>query len=188
MKLFLIRHGETPWTLSGQHTGRSDPPLTERGQKEALDIGERLKNISFEKVLCSPSLRARETCRIAGFLETQAEITHELSEWDYGRYEGLTSGEILKMDPSWSVFSKGAPDGESVEDITQRAHHVLSLLQGLQGNAVLFSSGHFLRALTAIWLQLSVQEGRCFYLSPGSLSILGYERLSPVILLYNNTQ
>jgi probable phosphoglycerate mutase len=186
MRLFLIRHGETPWTVSGQHTGRSDPPLTPKGEGQALQIGERLKNLKFEKVLCSPSLRARETCRLASFLETQAEVTHALAEWDYGKYEGLTSKEILNIDPSWTIFSKGAPDGESPEDIAQRAHHVLELLQGIQGDAALFSSGHFLRALTAIWLQLSVNEGRCFFLSPGSISILGYERLTPVILLYNS--
>lgn len=185
MRLFLIRHGETAWTVSGKHTGRSDPSLTEKGKEEAKKIGERLKGISFEKILCSPSERAKQTCQIANLLD-QAEITHELSEWDYGRYEGLTSPEILDKDPEWSIFTKGAPDGESPEDITKRVKHVLSLVEGIRGDAAFFSSGHFLRAFTAIWIKLSVMEGRCFALFPGSLSILGFERNHPVIQLWNS--
>lgn len=185
MRLFLIRHGETPWTISGQHTGRSNPPLTERGKKEARLLGEKLKNYQFEKILCSSSSRAMDTCKIAGFFD-QAEVTHQLSEWDYGKYEGLTTSEIHLQDPEWNIFSKGAPDGESISDIEKRVREVYALIEGLRGDAALFSSGHFLRAFAAFWLQFPLTAGKSFALSPGSISILGFERITPVVLLWNN--
>jgi probable phosphoglycerate mutase len=185
MRIFLIRHGETAWTLSGQHTGRSDIPLTEKGKQEARQLEDKLKPFSFEKVLCSPSQRAKETCRFAGYLE-QAELLDDLAEWDYGRYEGLTRDEILKKDPNWTVFSKGAPGGESLKDIEQRTARVLSLLKGLQGDVALFSSGHFLRALAASWIQLPISMGAHLALFPASLSILSFEHQTPVLLLWNS--
>lgn len=188
MKLYLIRHGETPWTLSGQHTGRSDIEMTDKGRQDARKMGVWLRDqeIVFDKVFSSPSKRAQETCQLAGFSE-KAVVTPDLAEWNYGDYEGLTSSQIHEKDPSWSVFTKGAPHGESVDDVTARAKRALDLVQNIDGNAAFFSSAHFLRALTAVWLKFTAAEGRCFLLLPASLSILGYERKSPVILLWNST-
>lgn len=186
-RIFLIRHGETAWTLSGQHTGKSDIPLTEKGKEEARQLKDKLKPFSFEKVLCSPSQRAKETCHLAGYLE-QAEIRNDLSEWDYGRYEGLTRDQILKDNPEWTIFTKGAPDGESIRDIEQRTARVLSLLKGLQGDAAIFSSGHFLRALAAAWIQLPISAGAHLALFTASISILSFEHQTPVLLRWNSSQ
>ncbi len=183
-RIYLIRHGETEWTLSGQHTGMTDIPLTKKGEEEAALLGKTLRGHPFEAVLCSPLRRAKETCAIAGFLN-QAQLQPDLVEWNYGDYEGLTKVEIWKKSPGWDIFSNGAPDGESLADITARANRVLTKILAIEGDVALFSHGHFLRALAACYLRLTAQEGRLFALSPSSISILGFERERPVISLWN---
>jgi probable phosphoglycerate mutase len=183
-RIFLIRHGETNWSVAGKHTGLTDVPLTEEGKKQAALLGKRLQGHTFQKVFTSPLQRAQETCRLAG-MGKHAIIDPNLVEWNYGRYEGLTSEEIRKIDPAWNLFSQGAPKGESVADISARATKVLIKLQSLHGDLALFSSAHFLRILTVKWLQLPPSEGRHFFLSPASLSILGFEHQNPALLLWN---
>lgn len=184
-KIFLIRHGETTWTLSGQHTGLTDIPLTENGRKQAEKLKTRLSQYSFQSVMTSPLQRSMLTCEIAGLLK-KAIKDPDLVEWNYGDYEGLTSEQIWKKDLHWSIFSNGAPHGESIADIRARVDRVLSKIQLITGHCILFSHGHFLRALAARWLHLSVQEGRLFALSSASLSILGFEKNLPVVLLWND--
>ena len=183
-KIYLIRHGETAWTLSDQHTGLTDLPLTHNGEEEARNLKKLLANHSFQRVLASPLQRAKKTCELAGFSK-QCEIDPDLVEWNYGKYEGKKTEEILKENPSWNLFSQGAPGGESVADVEKRAHRVLEKIKGTSGDVALFSSGHFLRALAACWLNLSAAEGRFLFLSTASVSILGYEKNDPVILLWN---
>ncbi len=185
-QIYLVRHGETPWVVTGQHTGRTDLVLTEQGQKQADCLQPRLKSLAFEKVLCSPLQRAKETCARAGLMD-QAVINPDLMEWNYGAYEGLTRKEILQKDPHWNIFQQGAPQGESPQQVASRAHAVLSALSELKGNAVLFSHGHFSRALAATWLGLPIEAGGLFLLSAASISILGYERERKVITLWNET-
>lgn len=184
MKIYLIRHGETEWTLADRHTGLTDIPLTPKGEEEARALKKQLAGHAFKRVLTSPLQRAKKTCELAGFSE-QLEIDPDLVEWDYGKYEGKKTDEILKEDPSWNVFDDGAPGGESVADVEKRAFRVLTKIHNTPEDVALFSSGHFLRALTACWLNLSAAEGRLFFLSTASVSILGYERTNPVILLWN---
>lgn len=183
-RIYLIRHGETAWTLSNRHTGMTDIPLTRRGEEDAAQIGKKLKGIPFSKILCSPLKRAQATCQHAGLLE-RAEIDPQLVEWNYGEYEGLTSEEIWKTSPGWTIFSQGAPRGESVSDISARADQVLKKALAVGGDIAVFSHGHFLRVLAARWLNLSAEEGCLFALSPSSVSILGFERISRVIQLWN---
>lgn len=183
-KIYLVRHGETEWTLSGQHTGFSDIPLTANGEKQAEKIGKRLRGHPFASILTSPLQRAEQTCAIAGF--SQAKRDPDLVEWNYGDFEGLTSQEIWKIHPHWAIFSDGALHGESVAEVSDRADRVLAKIQPLQGDIALFSHGHFLRALAARWLRLSVHEGRLFALDPGSISILGFEKNLPVLHLWND--
>ncbi len=184
-RIYLIRHSETAWTLSQRHTGLTDIPLTKKGEEDALLIGKRLKNHPFEVILCSPLQRAKATCEKAGLMKL-ATIDPDLVEWNYGDYEGLTTAEIQKKSPHWNIFSNGAPGGESTADISTRASKVLKKILSFQGDVALFSHGHFLRALTAEWLGLTTREGRLFSLSPASLSILGYERETQVICLWND--
>jgi probable phosphoglycerate mutase len=185
-KIYLIRHGETPWSLSGQHTGKTDISLTEQGIADAEKIGNRLKGHHFEKIFVSPMKRAQETCALSGMLK-HAYTEDNLMEWDYGDYEGLTTQEIWKTDPEWNLFSRGAPNGESVTDVAARANRLLSKLHSYHGDLALFSHGHFLRVLAARYLGLSAQEGKLFTLSPSSISILSFERNTPVIALWNQT-
>jgi broad specificity phosphatase PhoE len=184
-KIYLIRHGETEWTLSGRHTGTTDISLTKNGESDAAMIGKALRGHAFKTILCSPLKRSRETCEIAGFFK-QAQIEEDLAEWNYGKYEGLTTQEIWKASPHWNIFTNGAPQGESPTDVTVRIHRLLAKIQSIHGDIALFSHGHFLRALAAHWLHLSTHEGRLFALSPGSISILGYERANPVLSLWND--
>lgn len=184
-KVYLIRHGETEWSLSDQHTGLTDIPLTEHGKIQAAGLKERLKNHPFELVLVSPLQRAYKTCELAGFAKS-AQIDPDLVEWDYGNYEGKKTADILKENPSWDVFVDGAPGGESVAAIEKRAKRVLKKIKEANGDVALFSSGHILRVLTACWLGLSGAEGALFALSTASISILGYERETPVITLWNS--
>jgi broad specificity phosphatase PhoE len=185
-RIYLIRHGETDWTLTGQHTGKTDISLTKKGAADAALIGKKLKGHPFEAIFCSPLKRAVATCEIAGFLN-RAELDPDLEEWNYGDYEGLKTEEIWKKSPQWNIFCNGAPKGESPADIEARAKRFLSKIQSLHGDIALFSHGHFLRALTARFLNLSIQEGRLFALSPSSISILGFEKSEHVIQLWNDT-
>ena len=186
--IYVARHGNTAWTLSGQHTGRTDLPLTPDGERNAQRLGERLKGTSFAKVFTSPLQRAARTCELAGF-GAQAETDPDLVEWAYGEYEGLTSAEILRENPDWQLFRDGAPGGELPEQVGERADRVVQRIRGIVGNVLLCSSGQFIRVLTARWLGLGPGTGgKYFLLNPASLSALSYEHnLSrPVIRLWND--
>lgn len=186
--LYLARHGETAWSLSGQHTGLTDLPLTERGEHNARRLGERLARLTFENVFTSPLKRARRTCELSGFGQT-AEVERNLVEWNYGDYEGLRTAEIRAKRPDWQLFRDGCPGGESPAQIGARADVVVNRLHTVSGNALIFSSGHFLRVLASRWLGLDPAAGRFFVLSTASLSALGYDNNSsqPAIRLWNDT-
>ena len=185
---YLVRHGETEWSLARRHTGRSDLPLTSRGEQVARELGARLKGLVFAKVFTSPLLRASRTCALAGF-GAVAETDHDLVEWDYGDYEGLTSREIRAKRPGWSLFRDGCPDGEALAEVGSRADRIVQRVRGVSGNVVLFSSGHFLRVLAARWVDLEASAGRHFVLGTAAISVLGYDhdRSEPVIRLWNET-
>jgi broad specificity phosphatase PhoE len=184
----LVRHGETAWSLSGQHTGLTDLPLTERGEQNARLLAPRLREFKFAKVFASPLQRAARTCELAGF-GGQAETDRDLVEWNYGDYEGLRTAEIHARRPDWQLFRDGCPGGESLDQISARADRVVKRLRDVNGNVLVFSSGHFLRVLAARWLGLEVSGGRFFVLSTASLSVLGYENnlSQPAIKLWNDT-
>ncbi len=186
--VYLARHGETAWTLSGQHTGLTDLPLTEHGEQNAKCLGERLKGLTFAKVFASPLQRARKTCELAGF-GAVAEIDPDLVEWNYGEYEGLTSAQVHETNPDWKLFRDGCPGGETVTQIAARADRVVTRVRAIQGNVLLFSSGHFLRVLASRWLGLDASAGQFFLLSTAALSQVGYEHdlTEPVIRLWNDT-
>ncbi len=187
--LSLARHGETAWSLSGQHTGLTDIPLTEKGEQDARLLGERLRGMTFARVFTSPLQRAKRTCEIAGFGGV-AVVDPDLVEWNYGDYEGRTRGEIHATRPDWQLFRDGCPEGESPADVAARADRVVTRVRAVDGDVLLFSSGHFLRMLGARWLALDPGWGRCFFLSTASLSQLAYEhtRGEPVIRLWNSTR
>lgn len=183
----LVRHGETPWSLSGQHTGLTDIPMTPGGDATARRIGARLAGSTFARVFTSPLQRARRTCELAGFA---GEVDPDLVEWNYGEYEGRTSAEIRAGRPGWVVFRDGAPGGESVAEVSARADRVIARVRALDADVALFSSGHFLRALASRWLGLGVEAGRLLYLATGAICRLGYDhhRGEPVIKLWNSTE
>ena len=183
-QLWLVRHGETEWSLSGQHTGRIDIPLTEKGEHQAVEVGKILKGHNFAVVLTSPLLRARETCRLAGFDGT-AKQEANLQEWDYGEYEGLTTKEIRKIRPGWSLWNDGVPGGENIEQVAARAQAVIDEVIASPGDVLLFAHGHMLRILSCCWLGLPPQNGRLFALATGTLSTLGYEHETRVITHLN---
>ena len=187
--LYLARHGETAWSLSGRHTGRTDVPLTERGETDARKLGERLREMTFAKVWTSPLQRASRTCELAGF-DAVAEIDRDLVEWNYGEYEGLTRRDILVTHPDWQLFRDGCPGGEAPDEVGARADRVVKLVRALGANGLLFSSAHFLRVLAARWLGLRPAAGRHLLLRTASLSILGYEHdlSEPVIQLWDETR
>jgi len=187
--VYLARHGETAWSLSGQHTGRTDLPLTERGERNARALGERLRGLNFAKVFTSPLKRAVRTCELAGF-GAVAEIDPDLVEWDYGQYEGRRTAEIHAERPDWQLFRDGCPGGESPDQIGARADRVVGRVRAVKGNVLVFSSGHFLRVLAARWLGLDAAGGRYLLLSTASLSALGYEhhQAEPAIRLWNETR
>ncbi len=188
--VYLARHGETAWTLSGQHTGLTDLPLTERGEQNARRLAGRLKGLTFERVFTSPLQRARRTCELAGF-GAVAEIDPDLVEWDYGEYEGRRGADIRAGRPGWNLFRDGCPGGESPEQVSVRANRVVSRARAIQGNVLLFTSGHFIRVLAARWLGLEPSaDSRYFMLSTASLSGLGYENeiSRPVIRFWNDTR
>jgi broad specificity phosphatase PhoE len=185
--VYLARHGETAWSLSGQHTGRTDLPLTERGERNARQREKRLEGLTFNRVFTSPLQRASRTCELAGF---KGEIDPDLLEWNYGDYEGRRSDDIHKERPDWQLFRDGCPGGESPQQIGARADKVVDRVRAIAGNVLLFSSGHFLRVLAARWLDLEPAAGRLFLLSTASLSALGYEHnlSQPVIRLWDDTR
>ncbi len=186
--LYVARHGETAWSVSGQHTGLTDLPLTPNGERNARRLGERLKGMTFARVFTSPLQRAALTCELAGF-GAVAETDPDLVEWNYGQYEGRHSAEILAERPDWQLFRDGCPEGESPAQVGERADRVVQRVRTVPGNVLLFSSGHFIRVLAARWLALSPGlTGRYFLLTTASLSALGYEhKLSqPVIRLWND--
>jgi probable phosphoglycerate mutase len=187
--VYLARHGETAWSLSGQHTGLTDLPLTERGERNARQLGERMRGSTFAKVFTSPLQRAARTCELAGF-GAAAEVDRDLLEWDYGKYEGVRTAEIHTERPDWQLFRDGCPGGESPDQVGARADRVMGRVREVQGDVLLFSSGHFLRVLAARWLGLEPGAGRSFLLSTASLSALGYEHnlSEPVIRLWNDTR
>jgi probable phosphoglycerate mutase len=186
-EIHMIRHGETAWTKSGQHTGLTDIPLTERGEDQARQFGGHLQGRTFAHVFTSPLQRAKRTCELAGF-GAMAQIDPDLVEWNYGEYEGLTRAEILERRPGWQVFHDGCPRGESVAEVGARADRVIARLRALDGDTLLFSSGHFTRAFAARWLGLAASGGRWFLLSTTTLSVLGYDhdKSEPVIRLWND--
>jgi broad specificity phosphatase PhoE len=187
LRIYLIRHGETEWSLSGQHTGRTDIPLTAHGEDEARDLGPSLQHIRFAHVLSSPRQRARRTCELAG-LGQAAAIEPDLAEWDYGDYEGRRSRDIRELRPDWNIFRDGCPDGESPADVSDRADRLIARLRGLDGTVALFSHGHFSCALAARWIGQPVIVGQHFWLATASLSILAYAPSHPdvpVMALWN---
>ena len=186
--VYLGRHGETAWSLSGQHTGRTDLPLTERGERQALALRERLRGLTFAKVLTSPSQRAVRTCALAGF-GAVAEIDPDLMEWDYGDYEGRRTPEIRAQRPDWQLFRDGAPGGEGPEQVGMRADRAIARIRAVHGDTLVVSSAHISRVFAARWLGLLPSGGRDFVLSTASLSLLGYEHdiSEPVIRLWNDT-
>jgi len=186
--VYVARHGETAWSLSGQHTGLTDLPLTPNGERNARRLGERLKRMTFERVFTSSLQRVARTCELAGF-GAVAKVDPDLVEWDYGQYEGLRSDEILAQRPDWQLFRDGAPGGESPAQVGDRADRVVRRVRAISRNVLLFSSGHFIRVLAALWLGLDPgSAGKYFLLSTASLSALGYEHnlSQPVIRLWND--
>jgi broad specificity phosphatase PhoE len=184
--IWLIRHGETEWSRSGAHTGRTDLPLTAAGKARAAAIGSYLAGRPFQLVLTSPLQRARETCRIAGY-GAAAELEPDLSEWDYGAYEGRTSADIRQEVPGWNLCTMGVPGGETVEQVGVRARRVIDRACAAGGDAALFAHGHILRILTACWLGLAPDGGRLFAYDTGCLSVLGYEHETRVIQHWNQS-
>jgi probable phosphoglycerate mutase len=186
-RIYLARHGETQWSKTGQHTGLTDLPLTARGEENARQLGKQIDRVKFPRVLCSPLLRARRTCELAGY-GNQATIDDDLVEWNYGEYEGITTADIQKQRPDWQLFRDGCPGGESPANVARRADGLIERLRSFGCDVLVFSSGHFLRMVAARWLGMEPVAGRYFHLSTATLSILGYEHNlnEPVIRLRND--
>jgi probable phosphoglycerate mutase len=182
VEVVLVRHGETEWSRDLRHTGRTDVPLTEVGERQARTVGAALRGREFELVLSSPLRRALDTARLAGF---EPELRDDLAEWDYGDYEGIRTDEIRKEVPDWTIWRYGARGGESVEEAGARADRVVQELRRVDGDVLVFGHGHFLRVLTARWLELAPGDGRLFALDSATLGALGYEREQPVIRRWN---
>jgi len=185
---YLARHGETAWTITGQHTGRTDLPLTQRGEANAYRLGERLSGLTFAKVFTSPLRRAMRTCELAGFGPV-GEIDADLLEWDYGDYEGRLTVDILKERPDWQLFRDGCPGGESPQQVAARADRVVGRLRAVSEDYLIFSSGHFLRMLATRWIGMEPIHGKSLMLGTASLSALGYENSisHPAIRFLNDT-
>jgi probable phosphoglycerate mutase len=183
--LTLVRHGETPWSRSGRHTGLSDLGLTALGRQQAEALAARLRGRRFALVLTSPLRRARETARLAGFPE--AEPCQDLVEWNYGRYEGLTTAQIQARAPGWTLWRDGVPDGETIEQVARRVDRVVARVRGAEGDALVFAHGHVLRILAARWLGQPPRDGRLLKLDAASLSELGYEHDWPALDFWNDT-
>ena len=182
----LVRHGETAWSASGQHTGRTDIPLTDRGEEAARALQVRLAEMSFSDVFTSPLQRARRTCELAGF-GALAKADPDLVEWGYGEYEGRRTAEILAADPTWRPFEAGYPGGETAADVGVRADRIISRARACSGNVLLFGHRDMFRILAARWLQFAPIEGRRFYLDTGGISVLGYDHNlnEPAVRLWN---
>jgi probable phosphoglycerate mutase len=186
-RLFVARHGDTAWTESRQHTGRTDIPLNERGEERARQLGVQLQRFSFSQVFTSPLQRAAKTCKLAGF-GAVAEIDVDLVEWDYGRFEGKLTKDIVKERPGWEIFRDGCPDGESPTDVATRADRFIARARGVDGDVLAFSSAHIIRMIAARWLGLPPTAGRFFFCRPASVGMLGFEhnsRAEPIIGLWN---
>jgi probable phosphoglycerate mutase len=183
-KVYLLRHGETEWSLNGRHTGITDIPLTDNGRRIARLLQPILARETFAMILTSPLQRARETCELAG-LGSLATIDRDLMEWNYGDYEGLTTEQIRQTNPNWSVFRDGCPGGESPLEIGVRADRVLARIRATDGNVALFAHGHILRVLAARWINLSATYGEHFLLDTATLNVLGYYRESPAFKIWN---
>lgn len=186
VEVWLVRHGETEWTLSGQHTSRTDLPLLPQGRVQAQELGRRLAQFVPDPslVLTSPMARALETCRLAGYGDRAAQ-TEDLVEWDYGEYEGMTTADIRQHRPDWTVWTDGVPGGETAAEVGRRADRVIEVARSAGGDVILFSHGHLLRVLTARWVGLPPAGGRLFALGAGVLCTLGYERETPVVERWN---
>ena len=182
--IYLIRHGETEWAKSGQHTGRTDIPLTDAGREQAGFLLPIFDDVKFSRILSSPLQRALETAKLSG-LSSHVELEKDLLEWDYGEYEGLTTKQIRARAPGWSVWTHSCPNGETIEQVTQRADRVVALLRSIEGNVAIFSHGHFLRVLVSRWIGLPADHGSRFLLGTSTLSILEYENELPVIKTWN---
>lgn len=183
--IVLVRHGETVWSRSGQHTSHTDLPLTDEGRRQAALLGGRLSRWQFDLVLTSPLVRATQTCELAGYGD-RAVVIDDLVEWDYGSYEGQRTDDIQRERPGWTLWDDGAPGGETSAQIAARAHRVLALAKKAEGHAVMFAHRHILRVLAACWLGRPASDGRLYTLSAGSVSVLGHEREQPVIVCWNN--
>ena len=183
-ELWLVRHGETEWSLAGRHTGRTDTALTAAGRRQAVALGPHLAGRSFALVLCSPLRRAHDTCRLAGYGEA-ATMTDELLEWDYGSYEGRTTHDIRRELPNWSIWTGSVPQGETIEQVGHRAQRIIRQALVAGGDVALFAHAHILRVLAVCWLGLPLQAGRLFALGTASISVLGYERETRVIAVWN---
>jgi probable phosphoglycerate mutase len=187
-RLFLTRHGDTAWTDSSQRTGRTDLPLDERGEQRAREIGEKLQKYSFTRVFTSPLKRATKTCALAGF-ENVAEVDQDLLEWDYGRFEGKLTKDILSERPGWELFRDGCPEGELPADVAGRADRFIARVRDYDGDVLAFSSGHIIRMIAARWLGLPPAAGRFFFCRPASVGVLGYEHKNcaePIVGLWNH--
>ncbi|MGA2690727.1 MAG: histidine phosphatase family protein [Opitutaceae bacterium] len=187
-QVIVVRHGETLWSLTGKHTGRTDLSLTENGKLRASRLRLLLRGINFDHVLTSPLKRARQTCDLAG-LGTFAQIEPDLQEWDYGDFEGRTTPEICAQQPGWNVFQDGCPGGESVAEVSQRADRLLAAVRALSGNVALFSHGQFLRVVAMRWIGLAASEGQHLALDTASISVLGFEHHNgniPAVCLWNS--
>jgi len=184
-QIWLLRHGETEWSKSGQHTGRTDIPLTERGRAEALGVGARLVDHTFAIVLSSPLSRALDTARLAGFGD-RVETTDDLLEWDYGADEGRTTAEIRAGRPGWTIWRDGPRDGETATEVARRVDHVIARVRAADGDVLAFAHGHVLRVLAARWLGETPTEGRFYALGTATLSVLGWEHETAVIERWND--
>ena len=185
-EIWLIRHGETEWSKSGAHTGRTDIPLTDEGRRRARELRGALAGHRFSVVLVSPMQRARETCALAGFGDV-AQIDPNLCEWNYGDYEGKSTAQIRQQRPNWNLWKDGVVNGETVEQVGARAQAVIARVKPVEGEVALFAHGHILRILTACWLGLRPDAGRLFALDTGSMSTLGFERDTQVISKWNQS-
>ncbi len=183
-QIVLVRHGETEWSKNGKHTSFSDIPLTLEGVRQAASLKKELGDWDFKLVLCSPRMRAKRTCELAGLLD-RAEITDDLTEWNYGDYEGITTKQIRKSDPAWTVFTSPTPGGETPDQVAERCDRVIARAKSVNDDVVLFAHSHVLRVLIARWLELSPVEGRHFVLQTGTLNILSYEHESTVLISLN---
>ncbi len=185
-EITLVRHAETEWSLDGRHTGRTDIPLTPRGREAARALAPRLRSREFQLVLVSPARRAAETCELCG-LGAQAQVRDALWEWDYGEYEGLTTRQIHERRPDWNLWRDGCPGGERAADVGARADRVIAELLTVEGAVAVFSHGHMLRVLGARWIDLDPAEGARLGLSAAAISVLGYERATAILALWNDT-